>query len=194
MLCGGRALTRVPVVAVLKQSLSSLSCCQLWGMPGDQGAEPRALPPGSDRARCWAFCFSDRLKYESKKSKSASVAVSNDFGFSSVLSGNFQDAREHHLPAAPVFPALCPAASGVSVGGGNWCVTPCCPPCPSTGEELELVGDGAGCCCPPYMEMLLLLASVQPWELGSIPREDKALPCLGRDAGLCLRGIMTVPG
>ncbi|NWV53907.1 CUED1 protein, partial [Daphoenositta chrysoptera] len=29
----------------------------------------------------------DRLKYESKKSKSTSVAVSNDFGFSSVLSG-----------------------------------------------------------------------------------------------------------
>uniref|UniRef100_A0A8B9M8X0 CUE domain containing 1 n=1 Tax=Accipiter nisus TaxID=211598 RepID=A0A8B9M8X0_9AVES len=34
----------------------------------------------------------DRLKYESKKSKSTSVAVSNDFGFSSVISGNFQDA------------------------------------------------------------------------------------------------------
>uniref|UniRef100_A0A8C5TBQ7 CUE domain-containing protein 1 n=1 Tax=Malurus cyaneus samueli TaxID=2593467 RepID=A0A8C5TBQ7_9PASS len=31
----------------------------------------------------------DRLKYESKKSKSTSVAVSNDFGFSSVLPGNF---------------------------------------------------------------------------------------------------------
>ncbi|NXQ79928.1 CUED1 protein, partial [Nyctibius grandis] len=30
----------------------------------------------------------DRLKYESKKSKSTSVAVSNDFGFSSVLSGD----------------------------------------------------------------------------------------------------------
>ncbi|TRZ14118.1 hypothetical protein HGM15179_012967 [Zosterops borbonicus] len=30
----------------------------------------------------------DRLKYESKKSKSSSVAVSNDFGFSSVLSGD----------------------------------------------------------------------------------------------------------
>ncbi|KFR09491.1 CUE domain-containing protein 1, partial [Opisthocomus hoazin] len=30
----------------------------------------------------------DRLKYESKKSKSASVAVSNDFGFSSVISGD----------------------------------------------------------------------------------------------------------
>ncbi|NXI11095.1 CUED1 protein, partial [Irena cyanogastra] len=30
----------------------------------------------------------DRLKYESKKSKSAGVAVSNDFGFSSVLSGD----------------------------------------------------------------------------------------------------------
>ncbi|NXG81282.1 CUED1 protein, partial [Baryphthengus martii] len=30
----------------------------------------------------------DRLKYESKKSKSASVAVSNDFSFSSVLSGD----------------------------------------------------------------------------------------------------------
>nr|XP_054503031.1 CUE domain-containing protein 1 [Agelaius phoeniceus] len=29
----------------------------------------------------------DRLKYESKKSKSTGVAVSNDFGFSSVLSG-----------------------------------------------------------------------------------------------------------
>ncbi|NXT04143.1 CUED1 protein, partial [Prunella fulvescens] len=33
----------------------------------------------------------DRLKYESKKSKSTGAAVSNDFGFSSVLSGNFQD-------------------------------------------------------------------------------------------------------
>uniref|UniRef100_A0A8C0VG03 CUE domain containing 1 n=1 Tax=Cyanistes caeruleus TaxID=156563 RepID=A0A8C0VG03_CYACU len=31
----------------------------------------------------------DRLKYESKKSKSTSVAVSNDFGFSSVLSGTW---------------------------------------------------------------------------------------------------------
>ncbi|XP_072737913.1 CUE domain-containing protein 1 isoform X1 [Ciconia boyciana] len=30
----------------------------------------------------------DRLKYESKKSKSTSVAVSNDFGFSSVISGD----------------------------------------------------------------------------------------------------------
>ncbi|NXL37940.1 CUED1 protein, partial [Glaucidium brasilianum] len=30
----------------------------------------------------------DRLKYESKKSKSTSAAVSNDFGFSSVLSGD----------------------------------------------------------------------------------------------------------
>ncbi|NWY70889.1 CUED1 protein, partial [Erithacus rubecula] len=30
----------------------------------------------------------DRLKYESKKSKSTSVAVSNDFGFSSMLSGD----------------------------------------------------------------------------------------------------------
>ncbi|NWR86948.1 CUED1 protein, partial [Furnarius figulus] len=30
----------------------------------------------------------DRLKYESKKSKSTSVAVSNDFGFSSILSGD----------------------------------------------------------------------------------------------------------
>ncbi|NXE39948.1 CUED1 protein, partial [Ptilorrhoa leucosticta] len=30
----------------------------------------------------------DRLKYESKKTKSTSVAVSNDFGFSSVLSGD----------------------------------------------------------------------------------------------------------
>ncbi|NXI65556.1 CUED1 protein, partial [Anseranas semipalmata] len=30
----------------------------------------------------------DRLKYESKKSKSTSVAVSNDFGFSSVTSGD----------------------------------------------------------------------------------------------------------
>ncbi|NWV65225.1 CUED1 protein, partial [Malurus elegans] len=30
----------------------------------------------------------DRLKYESKKSKSTSVAVSNDFGFSSVLPGD----------------------------------------------------------------------------------------------------------
>ncbi|NXN21874.1 CUED1 protein, partial [Nycticryphes semicollaris] len=30
----------------------------------------------------------DRLKYESKKSKSSSVAVSNDFGFSSVISGD----------------------------------------------------------------------------------------------------------
>ncbi|NWS96924.1 CUED1 protein, partial [Mionectes macconnelli] len=30
----------------------------------------------------------DRLKYESKKSKSSSVAVSNDFGFSSILSGD----------------------------------------------------------------------------------------------------------
>ncbi|NXP64779.1 CUED1 protein, partial [Chloropsis cyanopogon] len=30
----------------------------------------------------------DRLKYESKKSKSTGVAVSNDFGFSSVLSGD----------------------------------------------------------------------------------------------------------
>ncbi|NXU57653.1 CUED1 protein, partial [Turnix velox] len=29
----------------------------------------------------------DRLKYESKKSKSSSVGVSNDFGFSSILSG-----------------------------------------------------------------------------------------------------------
>uniref|UniRef100_A0A663M8T5 CUE domain containing 1 n=1 Tax=Athene cunicularia TaxID=194338 RepID=A0A663M8T5_ATHCN len=34
----------------------------------------------------------DRLKYESKKSKSTSAAVSNDFGFSSVISGNFEDA------------------------------------------------------------------------------------------------------
>ncbi|NWQ89538.1 CUED1 protein, partial [Burhinus bistriatus] len=30
----------------------------------------------------------DRLKYESKKSKSTSVAVSNDFGFSSIISGD----------------------------------------------------------------------------------------------------------
>ncbi|NWT61016.1 CUED1 protein, partial [Erythrocercus mccallii] len=30
----------------------------------------------------------DRLKYESKKSKSTSVAASNDFGFSSILSGD----------------------------------------------------------------------------------------------------------
>ncbi|KFW70645.1 CUE domain-containing protein 1, partial [Pygoscelis adeliae] len=45
----------------------------------------------------------DRLKYESKKSKSTSVAVSSDFGFSSVISGNFQDARGHRLSAAPVF-------------------------------------------------------------------------------------------
>ncbi|XP_035198954.1 CUE domain-containing protein 1 isoform X1 [Oxyura jamaicensis] len=30
----------------------------------------------------------DRLKYESKKSKSSSAAVSNDFGFSSVISGD----------------------------------------------------------------------------------------------------------
>ncbi|NXV34074.1 CUED1 protein, partial [Rissa tridactyla] len=30
----------------------------------------------------------DRLKYESKKSKSTSLAVSNDFGFSSVISGD----------------------------------------------------------------------------------------------------------
>ncbi|XP_035745506.1 CUE domain-containing protein 1, partial [Egretta garzetta] len=30
----------------------------------------------------------DRLKYESKKCKSTSVAVSNDFGFSSVISGD----------------------------------------------------------------------------------------------------------
>uniref|UniRef100_A0A8D0FBM1 CUE domain containing 1 n=1 Tax=Strix occidentalis caurina TaxID=311401 RepID=A0A8D0FBM1_STROC len=34
----------------------------------------------------------DRLKYESKKSKSTSAAVSNDFGFSSVISGKFEDA------------------------------------------------------------------------------------------------------
>uniref|UniRef100_A0A8C4KB10 CUE domain containing 1 n=1 Tax=Dromaius novaehollandiae TaxID=8790 RepID=A0A8C4KB10_DRONO len=37
----------------------------------------------------------DRLKYESKKSKSASAAISNDVGFSSMISGNFRA-----LPAA----------------------------------------------------------------------------------------------
>uniref|UniRef100_A0A8C0B345 CUE domain containing 1 n=1 Tax=Buteo japonicus TaxID=224669 RepID=A0A8C0B345_9AVES len=69
----------------------------------------------------------DRLKYESKKSKSTSVAVSNDFGFSSVISGNFQDACERRLSA---------------VGRRNWLIPPCHHP--STGEEL--VGDGDGHC------------------------------------------------
>lgn len=59
---------------------------------GGQGNEHRAAraAQGSDQAGLGAFCFSDRLKYESKKSKSSSVAGSNDFGFSSILSGNFK--------------------------------------------------------------------------------------------------------
>ncbi|KFP09067.1 CUE domain-containing protein 1, partial [Egretta garzetta] len=61
---------------------------QPWGPRGLRGAEPRAPPRGPDQAGRRAFCFSDRLKYESKKCKSTSVAVSNDFGFSSVISGD----------------------------------------------------------------------------------------------------------
>lgn len=76
--------------------LVSPCCCE--GPPGrehrrragERSTELCVLPQGSDRAGLGAFCLSDRLKYESKKSKSSSVAVSNDFGFSSVISGNFK--------------------------------------------------------------------------------------------------------
>lgn len=118
------------------------------------------------------------MKYESKKSKSTSVAVSNDFGFSSVLSGNFQDAREHRLSAAPVFPALCPCRlPPVAAGERNWLIPPCCPP--SAGEEL--VGDGDGCCCPPcppHVEVLLHPASIHPCgrELGSSSQGRQSPP------------------
>ena len=57
------------------------------------------------------FCFSDRLKYESKKSKLTSAAVSNDFGFSSVIPGNFKIDKSIscHQWNAPKLHSMCPA-------------------------------------------------------------------------------------
>lgn len=185
--CGGwavplllRAPTEVLVVAVQKQSPSSLPCQrpvpqQPRGCEG-RGEQSHVLCLKGLIERSCAFCVSDRLKYESKKSKSTGVAVSNDFGFSSVLSGNFQDICEHCFstagpPTAPAFPSFCPAASRVAMEGGNWLIPPCCPP--SIGEEL--VGLGDGCSCPPHVEMLLDPAYIHPCP-----------PCLGWCRGLCL--------
>lgn len=141
------------------------SCCREGPLTvstaGGQGNEHRAAcaAQGSDQAGLGAFCFSDRLKYESKKSKSSSVAGSNDFGFSSILSGNFKRHKSitsRQLGASQLCPTavLCCAVpcqavpSAVAVRGGTQLVPPCCTKPPEcTGEGRA--GDGDGCWCPP---------------------------------------------
>lgn len=141
------------------------SCCREGPLTvstvGGQGNEHGAAraAQGSDQAGLGAFCFSDRLKYESKKSKSSSVAGSNDFGFSSILSGNFKRHKSitsRQLGASQLCPTavLCCAMpcqavpSAVAARGGTQLVPPCCTKPPEcTGEGRA--GDGDGCWCPP---------------------------------------------
>lgn len=93
---GEAACLLPPLPAVVWRCLTSLGCgrsCPFAAAGTECSGHVRTrsmklcvLPRESYRA----FCFSDRLKYESKKSKSTSAAVSNDFCFSSIIPGNFK--------------------------------------------------------------------------------------------------------
>uniref|UniRef100_Q9NWM3-2 Isoform 2 of CUE domain-containing protein 1 n=1 Tax=Homo sapiens TaxID=9606 RepID=Q9NWM3-2 len=75
---------------ILPQQLDSIQGNAGGPKPGSGEGCPPAMAgpgPGDQESRWKQYLERDRLKYESQKSKSSSVAVGNDFGFSSPVPG-----------------------------------------------------------------------------------------------------------